>query len=327
VIWVLAVIVLNPAGASSFSLDLGLGSRLRADYGVDALGRRIGILRISIVEDVMRDLGMTEDEAEAHQESVEVAMSQPVPTATARDFSGRAPFTASPQPTATPAPTDIPTNTPPPTSTATPTSTLRPTRTRTRTPTRTSPPTATQAVGDDDEPSIGCCGFNLVPTPGPLGTCSVTFYINNLHVTDPIGSSGIEWVRFKYYIDDEDGPPYYVAPYAYSDDFTLTSGGATAGGWDAYYSGLLTIEIDYGWDTYQNYGPDNDFIIHLYVKAHDNGGNEAVLSLGDYYLSEECDDPPATDTATPSSTPTATATATATATPTATATDTPTPTT
>jgi hypothetical protein len=141
VIWILAVIVLDPAGASSFSLNLGLGSRLRADYSADEVGRRIGVLRISIVEDVMRDLGMSEADAEAHQESVEVAMNEAVPTATARDFSGEAPFTASPQPTATPVPTDLPGDTPEPTqtSTATPRATRRPTRTRT--PTRTPTPT------------------------------------------------------------------------------------------------------------------------------------------------------------------------------------------
>src|SRR3990172_9378416 len=91
VIWILAVIVLDPAGASSFTLNLGLGSRLRADYSPHPVGRRAGVLRLSMVEDVMRDLGWTEEEAETQRAEVEVAMGQAVLTATARNFSGDAP--------------------------------------------------------------------------------------------------------------------------------------------------------------------------------------------------------------------------------------------
>ena len=143
VIWILAVIVLDPAGASSFSLNLGLGSRLRADYSADAAGRRIGVLRLSIVEDVMRDLGLTEEEAQAQREEVEVAMGQPVPTATARNFEGEAPFTFTPAPTATPVPTSTLSDTSEPTQTSTATATPTRGTTRTPTPTRTATPTRT----------------------------------------------------------------------------------------------------------------------------------------------------------------------------------------
>lgn len=140
-IWILAVILLSPAGASSFSLNLGLGSRLHADYSADEVGRRVGVLRLSIVQDVLRDVGLTGEEAEAQQSEVEVAMSEAVPTATARNFGGEPPHTATPAPTATPVPASIATDTPEPTPTST--ETARPTRrpTRTRMPTRTPTPT------------------------------------------------------------------------------------------------------------------------------------------------------------------------------------------
>jgi hypothetical protein len=325
-IWTLAVILLSPAGASSFDLNFGLGSRLRADYSADAVGRRVGVLRLSIVEDVLRDLGLTNEEAEAQRAEVEVAMSQAVPTATARTFGGEPPYTASPLPTATPPPSQTisPTETPVPT--AMPTSTRRPTRTPTRTPrpSQTSGPSATP-TGDTSAPVVGCCGYTLVPTPGPIPSCSVSFSIYNVHVTDAAGSSGIEWVRFKYDIVS-DGDRYYVPPYAYSADFNMSDGGAVDSAWDAHYYGYLTISIFPGWNSLLNYGPD-DFHIHLWVKAHDNAGNEGVLSLGEYTISEDCDDPAtpsATATRTSTATRTATATNTSTATPTATDTETPT---
>jgi hypothetical protein len=297
-IWILAVILLDPAGASAFRLDLGLGSRLRADYSADPLGRRIGVLRLSIVEDVMRDLGMTDEEAEGQRADVEVAMGQAVPTATARDFEGSAPFTATPSPTATPTVTRTPTHTP--TETATPTSTPSPTRTRTRTPTRTrtrtprppdtAVPTATSTSSVDTvDPQIECA-CDVAPTPGPITGCSVTFTIEDVHVTDAAGSSGIEWVKFKYYIDDGPAGTTYVERYEYSDPFEMVSGGPEGDGWDAYYSGSLSIEIFEGWNPTPNFGPD-DFVIHLYIKAHDGDGNEDVLPLGDYTISEDCDNP------------------------------------
>jgi len=172
VIWILAVIVLDPAGASSFSLNLGLGSRLRADYSADAAGRRIGVLRLSIVEDVMRDLGLTEEEAEAQREEVEVAMGQAVPTATARDFGGGAPFTATPAPTATPVPTSTLSETSEPTQTSTATATPTRGTTRTPTPTRTATPTRTLTpTGTLDTTATKTPTRTRTPTPsGPTPT-------------------------------------------------------------------------------------------------------------------------------------------------------------
>jgi hypothetical protein len=106
--------------------------------------------------------------------------------------------------------------------------------------------------------------------------CEVRFTISNVHVIDAAGSSGIEWVAFKYSIDDEtEGEPYFIDPYEYSADFTLTSGGPSGDGWDAYYSGSLTISIFDGWNPRPNFGPE-DFVIHLYVRAYDNAGNDGV---------------------------------------------------
>jgi hypothetical protein len=123
----------------------------------------------------------------------------------------------------------------------------------------------------------------VVPEPGPIAGCSVTFTIEDVHVTDAAGSSGIEWVKFKYRIDP------YVPDLTYSDPFTLTGGGPVGGGWDGYYSGTLTLDIYPGWVALPNDG--GDFHIELWVKARDNAGNENVHFLGDYYIPATCDDP------------------------------------
>src|SRR3989304_3932110 len=90
-------------------------SRLSADYRADEGGRSVALISLSILNDAMQTLGLTEDEAATAHESMELAMSQPVPTATAMDFEGAAPFTATPTVTNTSLPTNtatpIPTNT------------------------------------------------------------------------------------------------------------------------------------------------------------------------------------------------------------------------
>ncbi len=281
VIWVLAIFQLNPAGAGAFNLGFDLRSRLPADYSPDTASRQVGVLRFTIIGDVMRELGMAPDEAESYAQGMQESMSGPVPTATARDFSGSDPFTA------TPTYTPIPTDTPEPT--ATPTRTRRP---ATHTPRPTTAPTSaastsavTASPDDEEDPHIDVSGCCLDPDPGPIAACSVTFTIDNVHVTDASPSSGIEWVKFKYLV------PGYVDVLTYSDPFTLDSGGATGGGWNGIYSGSLTIDIFPGWVGVDNPGPE-DFEIHLWVRASDSDGNEDVLSLGYYYIPATCDDPP-----------------------------------
>jgi len=109
-------------------LPLSLSSRLSADYSVDDVGP-LKALRLSIIGDMLRDMGMGPDEAEDCESAMKALMDNPVPTATARDFEGAPPFTAIPTNTATPTDT--------PTATATPTSTFTPR------PTATKPPTST----------------------------------------------------------------------------------------------------------------------------------------------------------------------------------------
>ena len=72
---------------------------------------------------------MSSDDAAGQSQAMAELMKSPVPTATARDFQGAKPFTATP--TVTPVPTETPT--PTPTNTCTP----RPTATVTKTPSRT----------------------------------------------------------------------------------------------------------------------------------------------------------------------------------------------
>ena len=139
--WVVLALQLNVASAGPLPYSPLLVSRLSVNYGADSLPRRIASIRLTIVEDAMRALGMTDAEVDQHNAEMELAMSRPVPTATALNFKGDAPFTATP--TATPLPTEtaVPTATNtlvptrrPPTNTPKPTKTRRP-RNPTKTPT------------------------------------------------------------------------------------------------------------------------------------------------------------------------------------------------
>ena len=229
VIWVLAVLQLNPAGAGVLNLGFDVRSRLPADYGPDTASRQVGVLRFTIIGDVMRELGMGPEEAEGYAEGMQVAMSGPVPTATARDFSGADPFTA------TPTLTPIPTDTPEPTATPVPTRTRRPTHTPR--PTETNAPTAVAvtaaptATGDTEAPEI-CC-FETEPEPGPLTTCTIA--VDELEIFDPGPSSGIQEVMLKYN-HATDG---WIMTPATLDDGDWESGPGSA--WRAHYSGSITI--------------------------------------------------------------------------------------
>ncbi len=57
------------------------------------------------------------------------------------------------------------------------------------------------------------------------------------------------------------------------------------------YRLTFSMAVSSGWNPTPNFGPD-DFVIHLYIKAHDGDGNEGFITLGDYTISEDCDDPP-----------------------------------
>ena len=153
VLWIAAAFILNIAFAESLPFSLNLRSRLAANYSPDEFVGSLGVFRLSIIDEVLLDRGLPPEEVEEQSEKFKEAMSSPVPTATARDFEGKAPFTASPTepPTATTSAT--------PTETPTPTNTLMMANTATDT---AAPATNTPAV-----PSA-------TPTFGPSPTTSST---------------------------------------------------------------------------------------------------------------------------------------------------------
>jgi hypothetical protein len=283
--WVVLALQLNVASAGPLPYSPLLVSRLSVDYGADSLPLRIASLRLTIVEDAMRAMGMSDSEVEQHNAEMELAMSQPVPTATARDFQGAAPFT--PTSTFTPVPTD----TPEPTATATPTR-RPPTRTPTKTPkpTKTRRPrptkTPTPSGGDTDDPVVDISGANFSPPPGDLFGCELT--VDNVHVTDAIGSSGISEVGVKYDAD-EDGT------YEYHPVLSLVSGGPQGdGSWDGWYAGtfdLAGVEISIAPGGRMALAAPLATYVHLniYVYARDNsGGSDYGTPDFDYDVYVDC---------------------------------------
>jgi hypothetical protein len=134
--WVVLALQLNVALAGPLPFAPRLMSNLRSDYAPDDGSAPIGLISLSIMDEAIKShgeaLGLTGDEAAAQQESMELAMSQPVPTATAINFEGDLPFTATLPPTTLlprtrrsrrrPTPR-APTSTPEPTETKKPTKT------------------------------------------------------------------------------------------------------------------------------------------------------------------------------------------------------------
>jgi len=293
--WVLLALQLNSALAGPLPFAPGLLSRLSADYRADEGGRSVALIALSILEPAMQALGLTEDEAAAAHESLELAMSQPVPTATAMDFDGAAPFTATPTITNTP----VPTNTPLPTAANTrrpPTKTPKPTKTDTEVPAPTGtpvgpiatsiPPTATTTVGPDTvNPEVG--GYSVSPTPGLLdpGVCTISATVQ---ITDAGPSSGVDVgdVGMKY--EDPDGPGYI-----YSYNMSLVSGGPDGfGGWDATYSGSITFtEVEFSGvlGILKLASPAfTDEDIDVYFIFEDLAGNINYELIGTYWLENDC---------------------------------------
>ena len=290
VVWICAAFILNSGVAESLPFSLSFGSRLGADYGPDELSSPLGRFHLSIISDVFRDRGLSPSEADYQSEKFKLSLNSPVSTATARNFEGEPPYTPTPTSTLTPTETLTPTLTP----SVTPTRTRKPTRTPTEKPPPPPPPppeptktstvtntptiTYTPTPTDEEEPEIS--GGTLDPTPGPISDCYEDIYVTDLRVTDPSPSSGIKWVKLKYQVVDYSG-------LIYSDPITMVSGGPTAGsGWDAYYQGVITFEINTAWDT----PASGYFLIQLGAKVHDNAGNEDVISLGEYTMPGSCAD-------------------------------------
>ena len=84
--WVLAAVYLTGASARRPGFPYNFSSKLAANYAADG-GEKISSLCISIVADLLRDLGLPIEQA-----SVRDDLDSPVPTATARNFAGDPPF-------------------------------------------------------------------------------------------------------------------------------------------------------------------------------------------------------------------------------------------
>ncbi|MCJ7708523.1 MAG: hypothetical protein MUO38_13010 [Anaerolineales bacterium] len=297
-VWAIAVWQLYPAGAGPLTLRLGLHSRLQADYGPDQPGLSLAVLRLSIVEDVLRDLGFSGEEAQAQREGVEAAMAAPVPTATARDFEGSAPFTATLVPTATPTETPVPTATP------VPTNTRRPTRTPTRTspppppptsaPTDTAPPPPTSAptIDDDHDPEINGMQFDPTTPPGPLSSC--TIIVTDMWITDGAPSSGIDVSNVVLKYEDPNNEDTYI-----HFPVTQTEGpGWTAdpgSSWHAHYAGTIIIRcVTVPSGSPEGSGPmsatasPSVVIIHVWGKVTDNAGHSDVQGPYEFELTTSC---------------------------------------
>jgi len=301
--WVLLALQLNVALAGPLPFAPRLLSNLQADYSPDEGGAPIGLISLSIMNEALQSLGdslgLTGDEEAALHESLELAMSQPVPTATALNFEGAAPFTATPTVTNTPLPTDtptpIPTNTPKP-STSTPT-----TPTKTATPSRTPEPTdddgeeptattttAPTAASDSDRPEV--VSYEVSPPPGTVTVCTITATVR---ITDAEPSSGISpsQVGMKY---KQDG-----VPNVYSYNMTLVSpDNPDLPGWDAVYYGSITFDNIQvagilGGGTVKLARPaftSGPVDLDVWFIVKDNEGYITYESIGTYHLTASCPD-------------------------------------
>jgi hypothetical protein len=225
-LWLLAGVALDPAAAGALGIPLSLRSRIRASYSASEPAAAIARVRLSLGEDALRVAGLSPEEARRRIDEYERSLQTPVPTATALNFRGDAPFTATPTRTTTA--TSTPTYTPTPTQTFTPTAT----RTPTRTPTRTSLPATNTPSGPSDTVNPSILSYDLNPQPPDnLGQCQIE--VMDAHVFDPAWSSGIDEVWVKVEVDDGSTTNYYYFVLG------LASGGFVAGpgsDFDAHYS-------------------------------------------------------------------------------------------
>lgn len=282
VFWIAATLFLSPAYAGAIPFSMEVRTRLLADYNPDTGKSFFTALRLSILGDSLRDQGLSDGEAEQRKQALEASLDDPVPTATALDFEGSEPYTATPTRTATP--TDTPT--------VTPTNTPRPTNTPTRT--KTPKPTNTAAPVDSVNPVIADPGSPAINTVSP---CEVQVYLTSARVTDAAPSSGIKWVKFKYKVWDAATESILFAGYIMSNPLTKCSGGPTGGGgWDACYSGpdpnppAFTIKIYNGFSSQPDFTDPAGFVIKLWLLTEDNVGRQASYQYSDLNMPATCDD-------------------------------------
>jgi hypothetical protein len=306
VVWIAAALFLSSASAGSLPISLNLRSHLKADYGSDGGLGPLKVFRLSIINDRLLDGGLSAEEAEARSEAIESAFDLPVPTATALNFRGDAPYTATytNTPTSTSTSTPLPTNTP----TATSTNTPRPTKTPTPVPTDTpepppekpiSPATPTKTVvspGDTTPPEI--LDWNLDPPSGGLEGCSTTIHINNLKILDKAYSSGLAWIKIKYYdpvkgewivfevAKPPDSPPNWTLGEEWYDhyNFDITIDIGPTGPTSFYTgSGGTFLSMSSG-----SSPVTCDLSIPLKVWVSDNAGYNPYQEVGTYTIPESC---------------------------------------
>ena len=266
VLWIAAAMRLSAAAAAPSNLMTSLRSRLSANYAPDPGGSTVRSLRLSIFQEVLQDLGMSSEEAAGQSQDVERQLKTPVPTATARDFEGADPFTA------TPTVTPVPTETPVPTATPTKTPKPRPTKTKTPVPTVAGPPTSTPSGSlDTTDPLITRLDTNP-SLGGPLNAC--TFQVNDLDVKDLAFSAGVAPADvFAKYDGPQTGGLQRV-------NIPLESGGFVSGpgsDWVASYDGPVTINSALIGDT-----------IDVWGKVTDLAGRTTIISAGSYTMGVNC---------------------------------------
>ncbi len=268
VVWIVMANLLSGAYAGGFPFSLRLGSQLRSDYSAEE-GDRLGAFRLSIVGDAMQDEGMSPEEAEDQSKAVKNVLESPIPTATARDFEGEKPFTATP--TFTPIPTDTPT----PTMTYTPTRTPRPTKTPTKKPTRKPNSTNTPLPPSDTKAPQIASVRDMIPPPGDVVLCSDMIGVYDLEVVDPAFSSGIEWIKLKYQDPVSKNwvisSPFYPPP---------PVGWVVGDEWRDCYTIYIDVNIS------GSCGSECDFTLYAWVK--DKVGKELKKNLGVYEAPDVC---------------------------------------
>lgn len=258
--------------ASPPRLTMNVQSRMAANYGRGQESRRMGALHASIFLDALRDQGLGADEARETQKAIERQLLTPVPTATARNFEGDPPFTATATLTSTPTVTTTSTNTLTPTNTPVPTWTPsvtpskpppKPTKkpmTPTITPTPSDTPTPTSSptpIPDIEDPEVVLKGLQGVPSGAK---CEM---IVDFDVTDNAPSAGVSDsnVKLKYEYPKGSGNIQFAS---------LSGGGAWLSGpgstWAGSYSG-----------TVKNLTPATE--IKVWVLVTDNAGY-SITALG-----------------------------------------------
>jgi len=268
VLWILAVFQLSPASAGAGALQLRLRSNLAADYTAAPMMRMLRTLRLTVMEDVMRDMGMTDEEASAEMRAMAALLESPVPTATARSLMGEAPFT----PTLTKTP--VPTDTPEPSVTSTrrppmPTETVKPTKKpKTATP---GPPTATPSGSvDTTDPEICCTDVDR--PEGPLPVCEIDFL--EVQILDPAFSEGVS--------DSEVYGKYEVTSTGETGVVHLSGSGDFVSGFGSDWVGTFsgTLEIEDG---------EIDDIVEVFAKVKDEAGHGYIEGeVFTYTLEQDC---------------------------------------